>query len=84
MIPPGTRVTCAYRDAHVGIVLDMTDPRAWAGSIRFPTDSPSPTEVIDHVAWCWRHDLFRDGKQPVLWPWGVMWDRHISPVECAA
>lgn len=58
-----------------GIVLDPIDPRAWAGSIAFPVDRPSPLAVACHVAWCETEGLL-DDRIPVLWEFGkVYWER---------
>lgn len=76
--PAGTRVRCAYRDAHEGTVLAHDDPRAWAGSIAFPGSSPDPAEVTAHVAKCEARGDLRDARQPVAWDFGrVYWDAQL-------
>lgn len=76
-ITPGARVTCAYRDGHVGIALAIDDVRAWRGSIAFGTPTPTRADVAAHVAWCLARGLLRS-TAPVLWPWGVMWDADLA------
>ena len=65
--PVGATVTCTYRGEHRGVVLALTDPRAWPK--RAPDDVPA------HVAWCQSKGLLR-ATVPVMWPFGVMWDRN--------
>ena len=82
MITPGARVTCAYRRSqegvpHVGTALAMDDPEAWRGTVAFGHSTPSRRLVTLHVAWCKERGLLKT-TQPVLWPWGVMWDSELS------
>lgn len=75
---------CQYRGAHVGIALAKDDPRAWIARVAFPMSSvahpPSRKDVSAHVAWCDSQGLLQH-KQPVLWPWGVMWDADLFAVR---
>lgn len=77
----GQRVTCRYRESHVGTLLAMNDPQAWAGSLAFPEASPDPIAVREHVL---KHASELGGphpKQPVLWDFGkVYWDADLTPV----
>jgi len=77
---PGQRVTCSYREGgpegqpwlhthHVGTVLKLDDPRAWAGS------TWSKSEIRDHIA---RNPLLGTNQLPVLYDFGMRWDR----VDC--
>jgi hypothetical protein len=75
-LAPGTPVRCDYRDGNRGIVLARNDARAWANTLAFPTDSPDPDAVSAHVAQC----TFGDDKHPVLYPFGVRWDRSLHRV----
>lgn len=62
---------------YAGEVLADDDPRAWAGTIAFPTDDPDPVKVCDHVAWCKSQGLLSD-VQPVLWEFGrVHWEKSL-------
>ncbi|HEY0174454.1 MAG TPA: hypothetical protein VGB98_25785 [Pyrinomonadaceae bacterium] len=77
-IHPGRKVTSRVRGTHVGLLLRIDDPRAWAGSLRFPdTDEknlPAQEEVTAHVAKCIGEGLML-GKVPVAWYFGVvLWD----------
>jgi hypothetical protein len=85
LIPVGALVACAYRRGARGVVIAMNDPRAWAGSIAFPTATPNQTEVSAHVKRCQdRGDLLSD-YQPVLWDFGkVYWDSKLEDVSVAA
>jgi len=70
-----------------GTVLEMDDPRAWAGTIAFSTETPDPDAVACHVQWCKSQGLL-DGKIPVLWDFGkVFWESTDSLVpyieDCA-
>lgn len=84
-IKPGTKVGAerwAYRAAHPGcwlkpwsgVVLDRDDPRAWEGSIAFPSKRPNREAVRAHVA---EHPSLLQ-KVPVLWNFGgekrVFWE----------
>ncbi len=64
---PGTAVRCRYRGDHIGIVLAMDDPRAWAQTLAFPMAIPPPDLVTAHVA---KHGmaLSRERTIPVLYP----------------
>lgn len=77
-IKPGQLVTCSYRGTHRGIMLRLDDPRAWAGSLKFPFTSennlPAQDEVTAHVANCIGQGLLT-GNVPVAWYFGmVLWD----------
>ena len=77
----GSRVTCRYRECHVGTLLATDDPRAWQGSIAFGDTLPTVEAVREHVL---RHLDDLGGpypKQPVLWDFGsVYWDGDLKPV----
>jgi hypothetical protein len=77
---PGTKVKCAYRGEHRGVLLAVDDPRAWYGTLAFGYTRPSRRLVTLHVEHCRSRGLLRE-TQPVAWPWGVMWDRDLSPAE---
>jgi hypothetical protein len=91
---PGTKVGARrwpYHGAHpgcwgrpwAGVVLALDDPRAWAGSIAFPTATPDPAAVTAHVRKC----ILAGGctEVPVLWTFGaeqkIYWSRpaHLRP-----
>jgi hypothetical protein len=72
---PGTRVVCSYRGNHVGKILAVDDPRAWAHTGAFPHDKPDRRAVKEHVL---RHPTVALKSIPVLWPFGVMWDSRES------
>lgn len=80
---PGDTVTCRYRENHQGTVLAIDDPKAWAGSLAFPSDNPDPEAVKQHVAKCLEQGFFKDGRLPVLWTTfpqpQVYWDSKLSP-----
>lgn len=88
----GTRVVCRYRvteggagHAHVGTLLAMDDPRAWAGSLAFPTATPDPELVKAHVARCVARGMLRGIERPVLWDFGkVYWDSQLAPADVAS
>ena len=66
--PPGTRCQRKASDGRhptwYGVVLADDDPRAWAGTIAFPSDvTPDPEAVKAHVA---RVAIYLEGC-PVLW-----------------
>jgi hypothetical protein len=84
-IAPGARVTCRYRAGHQGIVIADDDPRAWAGSIAFPSPTPSQAEVTAHVAHCKQNGWGSWHEHPVLWDFGkIYWDTGLSEVAVAA
>lgn len=84
-IPAGTPVACAYRRGHHGIALALDDPRAWAGSIAFPTATPGQAEVTAHVRKCQLRGDLRGDYQPVLWDFGkVYWDSKLENLAVAA
>jgi hypothetical protein len=67
-----------------GEVLDRADPRAWAGSVAFPTRRPNSKAVAAHVA---RHPTMTN-KVPVLWDFGthgkvLYWERLDSVLPYA-
>lgn len=65
----GSVVVCDYRPGHVGVALADDDLRAWP---RMSAD-----EARRHVEWCHERGLLTS-SQPVLWPWGVMWDSKLA------
>lgn len=78
---PGTKVGAKrwpYSAAHpgcwgrpwAGLVLELTDPRAWAGTLAFPRGTPSRAEVKAHVAACEARGLTFGDRIPVLWDFG--------------
>lgn len=77
----GALVRCEYREGHVGELLAVDDPRAWAGTIAFPFPGLPDAELVRaHVV---RHGIPNDDKLPVLWhsfpeP-RVYWDSRLSP-----
>jgi len=75
---PGQRVTCSYRGEHVGKVLALDDPRAWANTLAFPEDRPDRRSVKEHLL---RHPTVGVTSVPVLYKFGVQWDRRdaLSP-----
>lgn len=77
---PGQRVTCSYRGEHVGKVLAVDDPRAWANTIAFPQDKPPRRAVKEHVL---RHPTVAVGSIPVQYKFGVQWDSRdcLSPTN---
>lgn len=64
----GLKVTHKVTD-KTGTILAHTDPRAWAHTIKFPTEHPDPQAVIQHVQQCYTHHLLQD-TVPVLWDSG--------------
>lgn len=76
---PGAFVGCDYRwpfdhghpdnwvRPHEGTILWLDDPRAWAGSLAFPSDSPEQSLVTQHVQRCLDRGLLNDGRVPVLY-----------------
>lgn len=75
---PGQRVTCHYRGEHVGKVLALDDPRAWANTLAFPQDKPNRRAVKEHLL---KHPTAGVTSIPVLYKFGVQWDRRdaLSP-----
>jgi hypothetical protein len=75
---PGQRVRCSYRGAHVGKVLSLDDPRAWANTLAFPQDKPNRLAVKEHLL---RHPTVGVQSIPVLYKFGVQWDSRdaLSP-----
>jgi hypothetical protein len=70
----GAHPTCGKRP-WAGTVLAIDDPKAWAGSIAFPTRRPRQADVTAHVRQCQEQGLLGD-KIPVLWDFGkVYWER---------
>lgn len=53
-----------------GILLAVDDPRAWAGTLAFPSATPDPVAVKAHVAWCRSQGLLRGDRVSVLWDFG--------------
>jgi hypothetical protein len=86
---PGARVVCRYRvteggagQAHLGTLLAIDDPRAWAGSLAFPDAVPDPELVKAHVARCIARGDLRGDERPVLWDFGkVYWDSQLGPAD---
>lgn len=74
----GIKVKCSYRPGHVGTLLAADDPKAWYGTLAFGYPRPSRRLVTLHVAKCRSQGLLCK-TLPVEWPWGVMWDRELSP-----
>jgi hypothetical protein len=78
-IKVGDTVGCGYRTGHQGIALDVTDPRAWAGTLAFPEASPDASAVAKHVE-RYGHEHFQD-RVPVLWTTfdtpRVYWDHEV-------
>lgn len=70
---PGQRVKCSYRGDHVGKVLSVDDPRAWAQTAAFPQDKPSQRAIKEHVL---RHPTVAVKSIPVLYKFGVQWDHR--------
>jgi hypothetical protein len=70
---PGQRVKCSYRGDHVGKVLAVDDPRAWAKTLAFPQDKPPRLAVKEHVL---RHPTVAMKSIPVLYKFGVQWDNR--------
>jgi hypothetical protein len=66
-IPPGGR-------PWKGELMAQTDPRAWVGSLAFPSvvydGTPPQDKVNAHVAWCHSQGLLKD-VVPVLWDFGT-------------
>lgn len=55
-----------------GVVLEQTDPRAWAGTTAFPDEYPNPLAIACHVARCESQGLL-DDRIPVFWDFGRVW-----------
>jgi hypothetical protein len=72
---PGQRVKCSYRGEHAGKVLSLDDPRAWANTLAFPQDKPNRLAVKEHLL---RHPTAGVKSIPVLYKFGVQWDRRDS------
>lgn len=94
-LPVGLIVGCRYRWPHhgnrvcmwmpptKGEVLALDDPRAWVGSIRFPTN-PKQEDVTKHVEYCLSRNLL-DECVPVLYSRKdgkfMQWDDQLLPYE---
>lgn len=76
----GARVGCDYRGSHRGVLLARNDVRAWRGSVALGA-APTQAAVDAHVAWCAAQGTLADTR-PVLWPWGVMWERGSALYAC--
>ena len=76
---PGQRVKCRYRGDHIGKVLSIDDPRAWAKTLAFPQDKPPRRAVKEHLL---RHPTVAVKSIPVLYKFGVQWDQRdcLSPI----
>lgn len=65
---------------HLGEVLAVNDPRAWANTLAFSGGTPSQEQVDYHLA-----NLAERGitikDTPVKYPFGVMWDTEVEPYE---
>lgn len=59
---------------HCGVVLSVTDPRAWAFTIDFMTAYPHPELVRQHVAKLREASAMPRGV-PVLWDLGLIGER---------
>lgn len=92
MIKPGTYVRChcrrpekrGYGTDHIGVVLALADPRAWACTLAFPSANPDPAAVTAHVLRCIAQGLLQDGRQPVLYDFGVRWDSQLYAIDARA
>ena len=83
-LPPGTEVGAErwpWSSAHPdcwwrpwkGVVLSLTDPRVWRGTLAFPRGEPDPAAIREHVA---RYPSLGASRVPVLWEFGqVEWER---------
>lgn len=79
---PGQLVSCGYRSGHIGVVLRIDHPRAWAGTIAFPDRDPDQKAVTAHVERHWE-TLTTSGvpvKYPVEYPWGIQWDHDLTVI----
>lgn len=60
-----------------GLVLDPSDPAAWANTGAFPTSDPDPEQVQQHLA-----RVGDTGRVPVQWDFGgskvVYWERRST------
>lgn len=70
-LAPGMKVTCDYREGHVGTVLAIDDPKAWAGTHMSPGGKPTRSQVEIHLA---KHPTVGRTTVPVSYRFGVMWD----------
>lgn len=80
VLVPGMRVRCVYRDAngHVGTLLAIDDPRAWAHSLAFPEAGPPAHLVTAHVKRCQARGDLDGSRLPVLWDFGKLyWDSQL-------
>jgi hypothetical protein len=87
-LKPGTRVTCVYRNEHVGTVLAEDDPKGWKGSLAFPEGEPSREAVRAHIQRyraLWPELAVHDAARAVVaWDFGkVYFERAdaLSPVR---
>lgn len=91
-LPVGTLVSTNYRwpmsgshpDCwelpHLGEVLAVNDPRAWANTLAFSGGTPSQEQVDHHLAKLAERGItIKD--TPVKYPFGVMWDTNVGPYE---
>lgn len=76
------RIKCDYRGDHKGQLLARNDPRAWRGTMAFPSGGPDPTcaSITQHLRQVDRTmrelgHTHGTRKVPVLWDFGlVCWD----------
>ena len=65
---------------HLGEVLSVNDPRAWANTLAFSGRTPDQAEVDAHLAKLAGHGItIKD--TPVKYYFGVMWDINVRPYE---
>lgn len=79
---PGTKVRCSYRGDHVGRVLAIDDPKAWAGTAAFPMVNPKRAAIKAHIL---KHPTVATRTIPVLYNVGMFWDARdsLTPVVSA-
>lgn len=71
-----------WNQPHQGTLLALDDPRAWAGTLAFSSETPDAAAVRTHVAWCRSQGLLSD-RQPVLWDFGrAYWENTASLRSC--
>ena len=88
-IPIGATITANYRpEKYKGQVLSELDPRAWANTLAFPTATPNPEAVKEHVTRCQRleatHYPDTRPRVPVLWDFGRVYWEYIDSLEVVA
>ena len=65
---------------HLGEVLAVNDPMAWANTLAFSGRTPSQEEVDRHLAKLAERNITIEDT-PVKYPFGVMWDTNVRPYE---